>query len=300
MWAHNNPFLWDIAALEEAQVEGEPGPSVQRQQQVEPQDDTVERDVARLKSTKLPEFWPHAPAMWFARAECRFEMVGLTEQRQKFMCVADALPYEVMRLVADLIAAPPAWEPYERLKERLLLAHALTPTQRAEKLFALPPVGDRRPSDLLAAMFEHCPIGEENTALFRAMFLTRLPPEIRVHLETAEDVGLKRMALRADQLWVTLAAKKQAVMAAVEAQLSDEGPDDMLAAIRGKFFVKGKQKKSVAADSAAAGQSAATDGAAAAGAKPKIVSLQLCWRHAKYGSKAFRCADKSACQWPEN
>jgi hypothetical protein len=60
MWAHNNPFLWDIAALEEVQVKGEPGPSVQQQQHVEPQDETAERDVAQLKSTKLPEFWPHA------------------------------------------------------------------------------------------------------------------------------------------------------------------------------------------------------------------------------------------------
>jgi hypothetical protein len=62
----------------------------------------------------------------------------------------------------------------------------------------------------------------------------------------------------------------------------------MLAAIRGKFFAKGKQKKNTAMDSAAAG------------ARPKIISMQLCWRHAKYGSKAFRCADKSACQWLEN
>jgi hypothetical protein len=43
----------------------------------------------------------------------------------------------------------------------LLVAHALTPTQVAEKLFELPPVGDRRPADLLAAIFEHCPVGEE-------------------------------------------------------------------------------------------------------------------------------------------
>jgi hypothetical protein len=95
-------------------------------------------------------------------------MNGIHSEWQKFCCMADSLPYETMRLVVDLIAAPPAHEPYTLLKERLMLAHALTPTHRAEKLFALPPVGDRWPSDLLAEMFEFCPPGEETTALFRA------------------------------------------------------------------------------------------------------------------------------------
>jgi hypothetical protein len=56
---------------------------------------------------KLPEFWPHAPGLWFARAECRFELMGISGQRQMFCAVTDALPYECMRLVADLVAMPP-------------------------------------------------------------------------------------------------------------------------------------------------------------------------------------------------
>jgi hypothetical protein len=302
MWSRNNPFLWDIAALDDVQVEDNGAAALEGGRQVLDRagPPPADLDGTRQHSTKLPEFWPHAPAMWFARAECRFEMVGIASQRQRFMCVADALPYEIMRLVADLVAAPPADQPYERLKERLLLAHALTPTQRAEKLFGLPPVGDRRPSDLLAAMFEHCPAGEESTALFRALFLTRLPPEIRVHLETAEEVSLKQLALRADQLWLTLAAKKQAVAAAVEAELMESGTEAAMAAVRGKFFAKNKQKKQPADSSAVAQPAAAADGTGGAATRPKIISMQLCWRHAKYGSKAFRCADKSACQWPEN
>jgi hypothetical protein len=234
--------------------------------------------------------------MWFSRAECRFELTGITSSRQKFCCVADALPYEAMRLVADLIASPPALDPYGRLKERLLLAHELTPTQRAEKLFALPPVGNRRPSDLLAEMYEHCPEGEERSVLFKAHFLTRLPAEIRVHLETVEGISLKQLAMRADQLWLTLAAKKQTAVAAVQPDQTDEEGEAMMAALKAKFYPKGKAKKSpAAADGQAATASAAQDGG-----QKKLVSMQLCWRHAKYGGKAYRCADKANCQWPEN
>jgi hypothetical protein len=136
---------------------------------------------------------------------------------QRFCCVADSLPYESLRLVADLVASPPAERPYSILKDRLLLAHALTPVQKAEKMFAMPQLGDRRPSGLLAAMYEFCPPGEENSALFQTLFLTRLPPEIRVHMEGAEKMALKELAAKADQLWLTLAAKQQALLAAAMA-----------------------------------------------------------------------------------
>jgi hypothetical protein len=275
-----------------AAASGQPGQQlIQDQRIVEPQP----MEPGRQQHTKLPEFWPHAPGMWFARAECRFELMGVHSERQKFCCVADLLPYETMRLVADLIAAPPAVEPYG-MKERLMLAHALTPTQRAEKLFALPPVGARRPSDLLAEMYEYCPPGEEMSALFKAHFLTRLPPEIRVYLEAVEDIPLKQLALRADQLWLTLAARQHAVAAAVQEQEQGDETEGMLAALRTKFFQKGKARKGA---SGGDGQAAmAADGGKEAG--KKLVNLKLCWRHAKFGSKAYRCADKASCQWPEN
>jgi hypothetical protein len=131
-----------------------------------------------------------------------FEMMEIGTERQKFCAVVDALNYETTRLVADLIAGPPAVNPYQALKDRLLLAHPLTPVQKAEKLLDMPELGARRPTDLLAAMYENCPAGEENTMLFRSIFLKRMPAEVRVLLIAEETTELKELATRADQLWV--------------------------------------------------------------------------------------------------
>jgi hypothetical protein len=227
-----NPIWYDMLAaiddvsVEQQQAAGFAPPVEPAQQMVAGQAQRAELQPAG-QHTRLPDFWPHAPGMWFSRAECRFEMLGISSERQQFCIVAEALPYETMRLVADLVAAPPAVRPYSQLKERMLLAHALTPVQHAEKLFVMPQLGARRPSDLLAAMYEFCPPGEENTALFQALFLTRLPPEIRVHVEVARDQPLKELAMKADHLWLTLAAKQQAhqamVLAAVEEQQGRRG-----------------------------------------------------------------------------
>ena len=139
---------------------------------------------------RLPEFWSHAPAMWFARAETSFRLHGIEDEYVRYAHVSDALPYEAMRLVADIIERPPSSRPFSILKERLLVANQLSPVQRAAKVMAMPELGDRRPSAMLAAMLEFCPPGEDSSAFFRACFLNRLPMEIQVLVKEAEGADL--------------------------------------------------------------------------------------------------------------
>ena len=62
-------------------------------------------------------------------------------------------------------------EVYLRLKERLFLSHRLTAIQMVKRILDMPELGDRRPSQLLAAMMEFCPEGEVANAFFWASFL---------------------------------------------------------------------------------------------------------------------------------
>jgi hypothetical protein len=64
--------------------------------------------VVVASNCKLPEYWPDAPALWFSRAECSFLLRNVMEQREKFCLVVQYLPRDSMRLVADLVEAPPA------------------------------------------------------------------------------------------------------------------------------------------------------------------------------------------------
>ena len=56
---------------------------------------------------------------------------------------------------------PPLFTPYTILKARLLDAHQLTDYQKVDSLLKMEPLGARRPSELLAAMLEACPHGQE-------------------------------------------------------------------------------------------------------------------------------------------
>jgi hypothetical protein len=189
---------------------------------------------------KLPEFWSHAPGIWFARADLRIEVSHVTSERQKFAYVVDALPFEAPCLVADLVEAPPATNPYSVLKDRLLMAHQLSLVQKAVKLMEMPDLGDRRPSQLLADLLRMWPAGEQSSAFFRGSFIKRLPAELQVHLAHKETADLKELAQRADQLWLT--HRRPSALAAVDIGGGVHADEDLLvAAVQQKS--KGKQQR---------------------------------------------------------
>ena len=145
-----------IAALEDDQVEVEPAAP------------------PRNNGVKLPEFWAHAPSLWFSRAEAVFALRHVDSERIKYCHVISALPHDVLRQVADLLNVQDLEQPYTTLKGRLMASHELTGPQRAEKVLAMPDLGGQKPSQLLAALLEWCPPGEEKTSFFIACFLRRL------------------------------------------------------------------------------------------------------------------------------
>ena len=101
------------------------------------------------------------------------------------------------------------------------------------------PLGSRKPSELLADMWEVCPSDEHNTKFFTALFLQRLPSHIRVLLTHEDHSNLRLLAAKADQL-VAFGGQSSTVAAATE--MSQE---DLVTALpaKGKQMKAGKQNK---------------------------------------------------------
>lgn len=281
-YGRNNPFLEDVlAAMPEDDVQS--SVSSYASQSSYPSQRPIFAQTAvdsRPKNVKLPDFWAHAPELWFCRAEFRFEVAGVVLEREKFAHVVEALNYEALKLVKDLMVTPPQFQPYQALKARLLLATQLTPIQMAEKLMKAADLGDRRPSQLLASLLEFCPAGEENTSLFRAAFLMRLPAAIRGHLDGMENRDLKDLAATADHHWSNQAAIPAGQLyAAVE---EEEEQMETVAAI------SGEKKKFVRRD-----QSSST----ADGKWASLDTFTLCKRHQRFGRDCRKCGDPKRCQF---
>jgi hypothetical protein len=60
-------------------------------------------------------------------------------------------------MVANLVEATPSATACDDIKNPLVASHQLTDFQKAEKLFQMPALGSRKPSDLMEALLETCP-----------------------------------------------------------------------------------------------------------------------------------------------
>ena len=151
----------------------------------------------RPGKVQLGEFWLQAPNTWFAAADLKF----ITSERERFAHAVGAMGFNVLRAVLDLVETPPAVDPYTTLKGRLVLAHQLTPVQKATRCLQVVAGPNQRPSEVLAVLLEFCPAGEECTAFFRAAFTMRLLVTIQAHLTGTELTDIKELAHLVDRLW---------------------------------------------------------------------------------------------------
>jgi hypothetical protein len=231
----------------------------------------------------LAAFWPQAPALWFAQAECTFGVKRVTAQFDRYCHVVAALPHESIRLVADIVEGEPSETPYDDIKQRLVASHQLSEFQKAERLFQMPALGGRKPSELMAAMLETCPRGEEKTNLFAWIFLQRLPREIRscwprATTRTPHDTSNGGGSVAAVQ---------------------ESSDSDFVAAIsgdrrRGSGSARGKPR----GDGRGHGAKAAPRLPEPEASKEARLAAGLCIKHWRYGEAASSC--EQPCSWQGN
>jgi hypothetical protein len=212
-----------------------------------------------------------------------------------------ALPHESLRLVADLVESPPTETPNDDIKTRLVASHQLSDFQKAEKLFLMPPLGSRKPSEMMAAMLETCPRGEEKTNLFACVFLQRLPREIRVLLARVDHKDPKELAKQADELLVLHDTNGGGGIAAVQ-QDCMEG--DFVAAVRAGDRKRGGSSSRGRGHGGGRGQGGRGGGRPASSVEEPEASKEarlaagLCIKHWRYGELASSCT--APCSWQGN
>lgn len=151
----------------------------------------------------LPEFWSKEPIAWFHRIEAQFQSSNVHVSRAKFNYALAKLPSDSITTIVDLLnqITEQDEQPYERLKERLLAIFVPSKWARARQLIKHPPLGDQRPTALMAQMLSLLPPDEQPQTLFLTLFLDRMPQNIREHLATGTFDTACDMAQYADQLW---------------------------------------------------------------------------------------------------
>jgi hypothetical protein len=137
---------------------------------------------------------------WFRLAEGQFALRNVTYPVARYYHILASLYQDTVHLVRHIIHKDTGPLTYDNLPTSLLASHILSNYQKMERMRRLPPLGDRKPSVMLAEMLEFCPAGESSTAVFAYLFLQRLPREIRVLLSEDDPADMRAIADKVDRL----------------------------------------------------------------------------------------------------
>ncbi len=201
-----------------------------------------------------------------------------------------SLPEKNLSQVMDIIKNIPAINPYEVLKLRLLEAHVLSDQEKMDALFQLGPLGDRKPSQLLASMLSVCPSGMELQLVFQYLFLQRLPQTLRTLLGEQECGDIRSLAAFADRLWASRKPQPHEVMA-VQEPVGGSGTKPQVAAVQPK---KKQFKKKIGGG----GGGSSGNSRVLSHAEQARVGSGLCFNHFVWGAKAKNYI--KPCDWSGN
>jgi hypothetical protein len=258
---------------------GAPSDSVEpgRQQfRSEPDQFRFERTYVQPAPTgghvRLPEFWISDPHMWFAQAEAAFRRAGVMTSIIRYDYVLMKLPEEVLRSVRDLVqgVSDETTDAYEQLKYRLLSSYGMSKWQLAGRIIDFSVTPGSRPSTLLDGMMSLLPTGEQPGVLFMALFLKKLPQDVRDHLCSRNFDSVREMAVFADQLWDARGSLAYPIVAAISGKSPTRGRRRSKSPNRG-----GKRRQT-----------------------PAPGGENLCYYHATYAEKAHKC--RPPCTWQGN
>jgi hypothetical protein len=247
---------------------------------------------------KLPQFWPEDPASWFWLAEGQFALRNVVDPVTRYYHVLAALSVDSVRFVRHVLHDDTGPESYKRLRASLLASHSLSNYQKMERMMRLPPLGDCKPSVMLAEMLEFCPAGESTTAVVAFLYLQRLPWEIRVLLSEDNPANMRAIAEKADRLIAMHVPPSHDACAAVTAEDScDEA--GVVAALQGAQSRKDKgPKRPQQYHTQPKELGRRIDLTKRGPEQTRSFRTSMCSYHAKFGKQAKHC--QKGCVWPEN
>ena len=150
----------------------------------------------------MPEFWTDCPARWFNRLESQFQLANVTRSSTKFDHTVAYLPVHVSMSVAHILdnVDPAAADSYDSLKAALCKGFTRSRWELAFELHSSHGLGDRKPTELMRHLTTLIPDRDTAGTWFMALFLMRLPVDMRDHIVAKDFTDCQEMAEYADKI----------------------------------------------------------------------------------------------------
>ncbi|UYV84871.1 hypothetical protein LAZ67_X003796, partial [Cordylochernes scorpioides] len=144
-------------------------------------------------------FWPNDVELWISQLEAAFGLAEIFRDETKFQATLTSLDQLNLTYVADIITAPPPSGKYDALKARLLQRLGQSKQTVILQVLDGRPMGDQKPSTVLAEMQYQAGRSFSDTVLKR-LCTRRLPQDIRAALAASSETNFSQLAEMADNI----------------------------------------------------------------------------------------------------
>ena len=95
---------------------------------------------------RVPPFWPDDVELWFTMLEVQFATARITSDQERFQTAVAHLDKSHVRLIRDVVTAPPATGCYEFVKKELIKILGESDAKSLRHVIEKEQMGDRKPS----------------------------------------------------------------------------------------------------------------------------------------------------------
>jgi len=253
----------------------------------------------RPEKVRLPPLHMSRPKMWFTLAESNFQQQHVTDSRAKFNLVLLALTDKQVWRVATITEAPERFaDPYLALKDRLLEIYQPSKWADAPSILTFKELGGMQLSQLMDKLLALHPANEEPGTLFKVVFLSRLPQDMRDHIQSrADELTCQELARWANHLYDSRNASHTKVLAALPLPPApDNNMQQLTDTVAALQFRQPKSRRAARGRGSASGTR--QRGGQQRGGQPRGNNKPppgLCYLHFKFGSEAYSCKDPQNC-----
>nr|VZI44158.1 unnamed protein product [Spirometra erinaceieuropaei] len=148
-----------------------------------------------------PDFWPHAPELYFIGTESAFYSANVTKELAKYHKLVAVLPASAISQIQSLLSNPLADVPYSTLKAEILRLNSMSDRQRYHQLLKEESLGDRKPSERLRRMLSLLGDMQVDDKFVTKILLERLLADVqRILASGPQELTVSQLAEIADRI----------------------------------------------------------------------------------------------------
>lgn len=162
----------------------------------------TKHDIESTSSVPFPPFWNAMPDIWFCQIEAIFKIKKILKDENKYHHTISCLPVDIISSVSDVLKNVPEDDKYNTLKNAILKRKSMSEVQRLEQLLEGSAIGDRSPSQFYRDMQTTAGgSAMSNEQLLKALWLKRLPDQMRAIIAVRESEKIDTLCDLADKIW---------------------------------------------------------------------------------------------------